>query len=472
MKGGAGKRIGEKYEVLEELGKGGGGTVYRVMDIRLEKVWAAKRISRREPGTEEQVLARLEKSAFPRIVDVVEEEDGRYLIMDWVEGETLEKRLKRDGAFSPTEAVRIGIGLCLALEELHGMQPPLLYLDCKPSNIMLDRDGKLWLVDFGSAVESGEPGASPVAASPGYAAPEQLFGGEGRRCADVRSDVFGLGRTLYAMLSGRNLIRPSDAACRLEDCGLPEGRGLARIVDRCTQADPDRRFQTVRAVREALTAWEENPEKGEGRLLRKAAGWAGMAAGLCATAGSGLWFYHLAAETGTDWRRKLLFLAVFAAAACLTAAWEKACAALIRPQSPFCEPLQSVLRTEKKAGRWLLAWPAAVLLCAALLSGQAQGAGRDVAGEGEGGSKEGESKEGERPPTAALPVELRDGRMRKLLVRSNAPLRAGEPVYLKLDPSAFEAGKTFVIRVTAREQGEGEEMSWTLLYCPQEGEEE
>ena len=99
MKGGAGKRIGEKYEVLEELGKGGGGTVYRVMDIRLEKVWAAKRISRREPGTEEQVLARLEKSAFPRIVDVVEEEDGRYLIMDWVEGETLEKRLKRDGAF-------------------------------------------------------------------------------------------------------------------------------------------------------------------------------------------------------------------------------------------------------------------------------------------------------------------------------------------------------------------------------------
>ena len=482
MSGKKGKSIGGKYEILEETGKGGSGQVYRVLDSRLEKIWAAKRILRAGPGKEEQALVRLENSAFPRIVDVVEEGDYRYLIMDWVEGETLEKRLKREGAFAPEEAVRIGIRLCRALETLHGMQPPLLYLDCKPSNIMLDREGNLWLVDFGSAVENGEMQAKPIAASPGYAAPELLFVEGERRCADARSDVFGLGRTLYALLSGRTLIRPSDAACRLEDCSVRTDRELGRIVERCMETDPDRRYQTVRAVREALVAWEEKPEGWGGPLLRKAAAKAGTAAGLCATAGSGILFYRLAVEAGRDWREKLVSLALFAAAACMTMAWRKFGAALICPEVPFCETLQSVIRTEKRAGRWLLSWPVAILLCAALFSGRAQSAGS--AGEGESGDsrKAAGSEIAEIPMECSLPVILRDSRMRKLLVRSGMPLCAEESVYLELDPSLFEPGRTLVVRVTAREPGaesgeertareREEERGWTLLFRPQGKEE-
>ena len=148
------RRIGGKYEILKESGKGGAGKVYQVMDLKLGKTWAAKRVLKTVPRQEQQALSRLENSAFPRIVDTVEEGCYRYLIMDWIEGESLEKRLKREGALEAGEAVRIALAICRALEALHAMQPPLLYLDCKPSNIMTDGEGKLWLVDFGSAVEN------------------------------------------------------------------------------------------------------------------------------------------------------------------------------------------------------------------------------------------------------------------------------------------------------------------------------
>lgn len=251
------KEIGKKYELRERLGQGGGGQVFRVYDRKLDKFWAAKKIKRSCPGMEGRALGRVDDGAFPRIVDVVEEEDCRYLIMDWIEGETLEERLKRNGPFSVQEAVKTGLALCEALEALHALQPPLLYLDCKPSNLMLDKDGRLRLVDLGSVVEAGELDAEPIAASAGYAAPEQLTRDRLHRRVDVRTDVFGLGRTLYALLSGRDPARPPYMACRLQDCNRAIPVKLAEIVEKCMQRDPERRYQTVRGVREALLAWED-----------------------------------------------------------------------------------------------------------------------------------------------------------------------------------------------------------------------
>ena len=119
-------------------------------------------------------MGKLADSAFPGIVDVVEQEEERFLIMEWIEGETLAVQMERDGAFAEETVIEIGICLAKAIQKLHQMQPPLLYLDCKPSNVMKDSDGKIRLIDFGSALEAHTPVTKGISASPGYAAPEQL----------------------------------------------------------------------------------------------------------------------------------------------------------------------------------------------------------------------------------------------------------------------------------------------------------
>lgn len=370
--------LGGKYEIIKSAGRGGAGEVFYVYDRRLEKRWAAKRVARRCPGMEEQALARLGADCFPRIVDVVEEADCRYLIMDWIEGETLKERIARDGAMKPEEAVKIGIALCDAIGALHRMQPPLLYLDCKPSNIMTDPSGKLWLIDFGSALENAEAEVEPVAGSFGYGAPEQFGIGRGQKAkeslcrggqtpgggpklcaghsaperrADVRSDVYGLGRTLYALLSGMDPAKPPYGACPLRECNPAVSVRLQKIIEKCTQERPEDRFQTMEAVRGALTALDE--KKGiarAGRLVAEGSIWLLL--------GGALWqaqvFYERLSIPGTALHKKLsalLGIALFGGAAYL---WQR-----FVTEKRFCrrswepEPLQSVLRTEKSAGRWL-----------------------------------------------------------------------------------------------------------------------
>ena len=134
-------------------------------------------------------MGKLADSAFPGIVDVVEQEEERFLIMEWIEGETLAAQMERDGAFAEETVIEIGICLAKAIQKLHQMQPPLLYLDCKPSNVMKDSDGKIRLIDFGSALEAHTPVTKGISASPGYAAPEQLSREIEKRCVDVRTAV-------------------------------------------------------------------------------------------------------------------------------------------------------------------------------------------------------------------------------------------------------------------------------------------
>ena len=188
------------------MASGGTGTIYRAYDLRLQKIWAAKRVGGDFPIREEFTMGKLADSAFPGIVDVVEQEEERFLIMEWIEGETLAAQIERDGVFAEETVIEIGICLAKAIQKLHQMQPPLLYLDCKPSNVMKDSNGKIRLIDFGSALEAHTPVTKSISASPGYAAPEQLSREIEKRCVDVRTDVFGLGRTLYALLCGADRV--------------------------------------------------------------------------------------------------------------------------------------------------------------------------------------------------------------------------------------------------------------------------
>ena len=203
----------ERYRILRKLGEGGCGRTYLVRDRKLGKLWAMKEWkpeAEMEDGTGEnsgeeefRILRELDSPCFPRLVEYFWKDGKRYLVMDWVQGQTLEEKLIQDGPFGWREAADCALQLCGALEKLHGGKPAILHLDLKPSNIILTQDGPR-LIDFGSAVLAGEreneSGKKRVPAiTPGFAAPELYEDGK----ADAGSDVYSLGVVLQVMLTGK-----------------------------------------------------------------------------------------------------------------------------------------------------------------------------------------------------------------------------------------------------------------------------
>lgn len=437
--------IGGKYEILEQLGKGGAGTVYKVCDRRLDKIWAAKKVKKGCPGTEERLLGKVDGDLFPRIVDMVEETNCRYVVMDWIDGETLQTRLEKAGAYPPKEAVEIGLALCRAFQILHGMQPPVLYLDCKPSNIMIDKDGKLWLIDFGSAVEMGGAEAAPIAASLGYAAPEQFCREKEKRRVDIRSDIFGLGRTLYALLGGMDPARPPYGACRLSDCRPDVPEELAEIVERCVERQPGRRFQTMDALENALEQFREREKKTyRERRLQKAVLWL-LTVLLIRLA---LRFFFTVQTAQVDEKKALWQLALVLLTAVAAIAWQAVGERRKGNVRGAYETLQSVVRTEKKPGKWIF-----LLLAAAILWGMSGERGAFVTAQ-------------RKEQTVSSPVVLRDFKLRKVLVKDGAVLEGKESFYLEISPALFETEEELNFCVVATGAQSGKIYTYRMRYCP------
>ena len=273
----------QRYRVLKKLGEGGCGRTWLVRDRKLGKLWAMKEWREKEGAQEElRILRELESPCFPRIVECFQENGRQYLLMDWIRGRTLEEALLQEGPLPWRTAAAYAAKICGALETLHGGTPAILHLDLKPSNIILTQDGPR-LIDFGNAVladaaadltaadgrkagaaeangtaaagraEAALPADRALRGTPGYAAPE-LYSGRG---ADIRSDVYGLGAVLCAMLTGK---RPGPAGNRTE--AAPER--LWEIVEKAMEEDRESRFQNAAEFRSALeTALAETPETAE-----------------------------------------------------------------------------------------------------------------------------------------------------------------------------------------------------------------
>lgn len=273
----------QRYRVLKKLGEGGCGRTWLVRDRKLGKLWAMKEWREKEGAQEElRILRELESPCFPRIVECFQENGRQYLLMDWIRGRTLEEALLQEGPLPWRTAAAYAAKICGALETLHGGTPAILHLDLKPSNIILTQDGPR-LIDFGNAVladaaadltaadgrKAGAAEANGTAAAgrakaalpadralrgtPGYAAPE-LYSGRG---ADIRSDVYGLGAVLCAMLTGK---KPGPAGNRTETA--PER--LWEIVEKAMEEDRESRFQNAAEFRSALeTALAETAETAE-----------------------------------------------------------------------------------------------------------------------------------------------------------------------------------------------------------------
>lgn len=267
--------LGGRYRILSQLGEGGMGSVYLAEDLRLPgKLWAVKAADtlpvtgvddaagavhggadgRREADT----LTRLNHPALPRVVDYLPCGSGGagYLVMDYIHGENLQERFARmNGRLPVEEVLRYGIQLCDVLDYLHGITPePVVYRDLKPANVMVDGQGTIRLIDFGTArsFKQGQENDTVQIGTIGFAAPEQFNGLQ----TDPRTDLYSLGALLYYLLSGGRMYYTSRR--QLADCGIAAlPAGLASAVDRLLADDPAERIQSAADTRRLLAALAE-----------------------------------------------------------------------------------------------------------------------------------------------------------------------------------------------------------------------
>lgn len=260
-----------KYEILKEIGRGGMSVVYVAMDLRLNKQWAIKEI--KDDGSQDtqtllkglereaNILKKVDHPVLPRIVDIIQKDNKVYVVMDYVEGRPLSNILTEQGAQSQEDVIQWAKDLASALDYLHSMNPPIIYRDMKPSNIMLKPNGKVKLIDFGTAKEYKiENNADTTAlGTRGYAAPEQFGDAQGRGIynTDARTDIYCLGATLYHIVTGKNPCEPPYKIEPIRKWNPALSSGLEKILLKCTQPNPNDRYQSCSELLYALDHYDE-----------------------------------------------------------------------------------------------------------------------------------------------------------------------------------------------------------------------
>ncbi len=258
-----GSLLNKRYKILEVIAHGGMGGIYRAMDESLGVEVAVKENffssddHSRQFHREATILASLRHAHLPRVTDhFVLENQQQYLVMDFIPGDDLRKRVANTGRLEEAEALNIGISISEAVSYLHHREPPVLHRDIKPGNVKVTPGGQIYLVDFGLAkiAQAGQQttiGAQSL--TPGYAPPEQY--GQG---TDQRSDIYALAATLYNILTGHV---PEDALTRamgaatltpLREHSPNVSEETAAAVEKGMAVDPESRFQTIDAFRLAL----------------------------------------------------------------------------------------------------------------------------------------------------------------------------------------------------------------------------
>lgn len=242
----------EKYAYIQKIGEGSRAEIYLVQDKQLGKRWVLKRTGREAGRREAKIMKQITHRGIVSIADYWEKDDRAYLVMEYVEGITMEEKLRQCGRIPEAQVLIWGRELAGILHDLHRLETPVYYLDLKPENIMIEPDGRLKLIDFDAAVlagnrelerESGKPGYRR--GTYGYAAPEQLTMGQ---TIDGQTDVYALGMTLYAMLSGHRPCEPPYGLRAIYQWRQLASKGLVRLILRCTEADRNERYASAEAV--------------------------------------------------------------------------------------------------------------------------------------------------------------------------------------------------------------------------------
>ena len=261
-----GSLVDGKYKILNKVGQGGMSVVYLAMNEKANKQWAVKEV--RKDGikdfevvkqglvAETDILKKLNHPHLPSIIDVIDTDDSFIIIMDYIQGNSLNKALDEYGAQPQEYVIDWAKQLCDVLGYLHSRTPAIIYRDMKPANIMLKPDGNVTLIDFGTAREFKEKNLADTTClgTVGYAAPEQ-FGGMGQ--TDARTDIYCLGATLYHLVTGMNPCEPPYEIKPIREINPALSSGLERILLKCTQRDPNDRYQSAAELMYALEHYEE-----------------------------------------------------------------------------------------------------------------------------------------------------------------------------------------------------------------------
>ncbi len=255
--------ISERYEIIDKVGSGGMANVYKAKDRRLNRFVAIK-ILKQEYSNDAKFVAKFRAEAqsvaglsHPNIVNVYDVgEDGAlyYIVMELVEGITLKKFIEKKGRLDVKEAVGIGIQIAQGMEEAHSNH--IIHRDIKPQNIIISKEGKVKVTDFGIAkAATSNTITSNAMGSVHYISPEQARGGY----SDEKSDIYSLGVTIYEMVSGKvpfegestvtvALAHIQEEAETLESIDPEIPHSLSMVVQKCMQKKPDMRYPTAAAL--------------------------------------------------------------------------------------------------------------------------------------------------------------------------------------------------------------------------------
>lgn len=256
--------IDGRYKILDLIGRGGMSKVWLAIDINLNKQWAVKEIDKsleeykgtvneHQTLTEIELMKKLNHPALPRIVSIVDKPSSLAVVMDYIEGETLLSILKRYGRQKEEAVVSWMLEASDVLKYLHSQDPPIIYRDMKPSNIMLSREGHIKIIDFGIAREySGQRDDTLPLGTRGYASPEHFT-----KHTDARSDVYTLGTTMYQLLTGRDPAEPPYKLLPIRQIDESLSSGLEKIIKKATEQNPEDRYQSVQEFANALASYKK-----------------------------------------------------------------------------------------------------------------------------------------------------------------------------------------------------------------------
>lgn len=272
----SGQILSNRYEVIEPIGKGGIGAIYKCYDKNLNKYMAIKTLITNNSSTptkkglfsfitskgqnsnqarfleenraEVNILKSLRSNYIPIVYDFFIEDNQVYTVMEFIEGSDFSK-LTKTNVFSNEQVIKWANQLCDAVEHLHTRKVPIIHSDIKPANLMLTSEKNVCLIDFNISKVFDKDGTTTTQGTKKYAPPEQLFNG----IIDERSDIYSMGSTLYNIVTG-NAPQRVENGTLVQELHFPEtvNRNLKRVIEKCMQKNPDNRYQTVSEMRQDL----------------------------------------------------------------------------------------------------------------------------------------------------------------------------------------------------------------------------
>jgi len=306
-----GEIIKGSYQVIRTLGGGAFGTVYLVSDVstsggrlaikemvEMELPPAERKEALELFAREAEMLRKLRHRGLPSVYEFFSVGSSHYIVMEYVDGETLEEKLQsRDGPFTWEEALRWADELCSILEYLHAREPdPVIFRDLKPSNIMISQDGAVKLIDFGIARNfcPGKSRDTYFMGTPGFSPPEQYGMGQ----SDERSDIFALGATLYRLLTKADMERYSMKLPALRSLAPSVPQWLESVIMKCLAVNPGERYQHVRSLQEDIRAEKFGVHEEKDATQSSSAAQSQQAGGaIPSKSGNGIFYIGIAATT-------------------------------------------------------------------------------------------------------------------------------------------------------------------------------